>query len=91
MVDNLFSNKQFKLFLMLRNQKFAANANIFGKVVEEIIFRGQRMGLVVCMWEKAVKNGGISFSHLAGSREYDLGGSKNATVSKKGECKPKKN
>ena len=65
------------------------------------------MGLVVCMWEKAMKNGGISFSHLAGSREYtdhlniaeswfdndnqntdlenDLGGSKNATVSKKGE------
>lgn len=24
MVDNMFSNKQFKLFLMLRNQKFAA-------------------------------------------------------------------
>ena len=71
------------------------------------------MGLVVCMWEKAMKNGGISSSHLAGSREYthhlniaeswfdndnqntdlenDLGGSKNATVSKKGECKPKNN
>ena len=40
MIDKIFSNKQFKLFLMLRNQKFADNANIFGKVVEEIIFRG---------------------------------------------------
>ena len=40
MVDNMFSNKQFKLFLMLQNQKFADNANIFGQVVEEIIFRG---------------------------------------------------
>ena len=36
MVDIMFSNKHFKLFLMLKNQKFAANANIFGKVKEEM-------------------------------------------------------
>ena len=36
MVDIICSNEQFKKFLIFRNQKCAANTNIFEKVAEEM-------------------------------------------------------
>ena len=36
MVDIICSNEQFKKFLIYRNQKCAANTNIFEKVAEEM-------------------------------------------------------
>ena len=145
MVDVMFSNKQFKEFLILRNQTLAANTNVFEKVAEEMNERvaadarkntithsqvRNKFKKLVCEW-KSIRLSqrtvhGISCQHvekghekwwdilfpLVGSRESadpssivqscfdngnqntdpenNLGGSKNVTADKKGECKPKK-
>ena len=56
MVDIIYSNKQFKNFLIFRNQKFAANTNIFEKDAEELNERAVAEGRKNIITHSQVRN-----------------------------------
>ena len=56
MVDIIWSNKQFKKFLIFRNQNWAANSNIFEKVAEEMNKRSAADGRKITITQSQIRN-----------------------------------
>ena len=56
MVDIICSNEQFKKFLIFRNQKCAANTNIFEKVAEEMNERAAADGRKNTITHSQIRN-----------------------------------
>ena len=56
MVDIICSNKQFKIFLIFRNQTFAAKTNIFEKVAEKMNKRAATDGRKSTITHSKVRN-----------------------------------